>query len=373
MRLLLLSMLLLGACREPAKKEAPVAAHETGVIRIDPALLTSGRVQTAPVRRRAPRDGWLLPGEVVSGELGAADATTLVAGRVASIEVKDGATVKKGAVLAWVDSPEAVRAMAELQRARGRGVQAAHVLARQEELAKENATSRNALDDARTADAVARADLLAARTLLRSYGGAESATGTSARIAVRAPIDGTVTERFTALGSPVTPDRPLFHLVAPAQVYVLAKLPETATPLPKQGDPVSLWARAAAGSERTACPAKVVSVSEVVDEQRQRRVRIAPDAGCIELAAGRTVDAGFTSTASPEGLVVPRDAVVEIKGANVVFVRNPEGAYVARSVRVGLRTETESLIDEGLVEGDVIVVQGVVLLKGEVLRSELGE
>ena len=190
---------------------------------------------------------------------------------------------------------------------------------------------------------------------------------------MRSPIDGTVAERFTALGSPVTPDRPLFHLVSPSQVYVVAKLPETATPLPKEGDAVSLWPREAAGSERKPCPAKVVRVFDIVDEQHQRHVRIEPDAGCTGLAAGRYVDAGFASTASPQGIVVPRDAVVEIKGADTVFVRNADGSFTARPVRVGIRTESERLIDEGLRDGEVIAVQGVVLLKGEVLRTELGE
>jgi cobalt-zinc-cadmium efflux system membrane fusion protein len=368
-------MVLIGltACHEASKKEPPPPAPPASGVRVDATLLTSGRVQIAPVERRAPKDAWLLPGEVVAGELGAADATTLVAGRVASILVMDGAPVKKGDVLAWVDSPEAVRATADLLRARGRSVQAAHLLARQEELGKESATSQNALDDARTADAVARADLLAATTLLRSYGGAESASGTSARIAVRAPIDGTVAERFTALGSPVTPERPLFHLIAKSEVYVLAKLPETAAMLPKNGDAVSLFLRESAGSERTGCPGHVARVFDVVDEQHQRHVRIAPDAGCTGLGVGRYVDAGFASGTVQPGLVVPRDAVVEIKGADTVFVRAADGSFAARAVRIGVRTESERVIDEGVREGEQVVVQGVVLLKGEVLKAELGQ
>lgn len=359
------------ACREAPKQEAPPAPPAAG-IHVDASLLASGRVQVATIERRPPKDAWLLPGEVVAGELGAADATTLVAGRVASIEVKDGAPVQKGAVLAWVDAPEAVRATADLLRARGRSVQAAHVLVRQEQLAKENATSQNALDDARTADAVAKADLLAARTLLHSYGGAESQSGTSARVAVRAPIAGTVSERFTTLGSPVTPERPLFHLVARGEVYVVAKLPETVTTLPNEGDAVTIWPREVSGSERTSCAGTVVRVFDAVDEQQQRRVRVAPTA-CSMLTAGRTVEAAFASSRTPAGLIVPRDAVVEIKGADAVFVLAPDGSFALRMVRIGVRTETERVVDEGLQDGDQIVVRGVVLLKGEVLKGELGQ
>jgi len=351
----------------PREPDPRASAAQPSRVRLDKALIAQGRVHVTAAQQRAPRDKFTLPGEVLADEAGAAYATTLVAGRVASLEVADGQTVEAGQVLAWLDAPEAVRAHAELLRAQGRQVQAAHVRARQEELARERATSQNALDEARAAAAAARADLLAAQTLLRSYG-----ADTHGRVAVRAPIAGVIAARLTTLGSPVAPDKPLFHLVAPAHVYVAARLPESADIHIEPGQAVRLFPRDLDLQEP--CPGHVVSVLQVVDAQRMRTVRIAPQA-CPALFAGRYVDTELEMAAPlTAALVVPKSAVVELKGVQVVFaeVAGAPGEFEAKPVRTGAATQADIAIEDGLSAGTRVVDKGVVLLKGEVLRAELG-
>lgn len=378
----LLGLVLLAGCGRSTSNEAheaPAAAPAapTSGLHLAKALLDSGRVQTAPVRVGAARGQMVLAATVLADEAGEAEITTLVSGRVASILVADGDRVSQGQVLAWIDAPEVARASAELLRARGRAEQAARSLQRQEQLAGENATSKNALDDARANDAAARADLLAARSLLRSYGAQEpaaTAAATPLRLAVRAPIAGVVAERFTALGSPVTPDKALFHVVAPERIMVMAKLPETSSVQPQEGDTVSLRPREEDRGSARACRGTVSRVIRVVDAERQQRVRIQPAAECQGLSAGRFVNAVFdTGASTATGLVVPETAVVEVKGASVVFVQTAEETFAPRSVRLGVGTARDRVIEEGVVEGERVVVEGAVLLKGELLRAELGE
>jgi cobalt-zinc-cadmium efflux system membrane fusion protein len=125
------------------------------------------------------------------------------------------------------------------------------------------------------------------------------------------------------------------------------------------------------------CDAKVAATLGVVDEStRARRVRILPDGPCPLLVAGAYVDASFTSsalaTAAAPVLAVPKEAVVDVRGAPTVFVAAPQsGTFAARSVRVGRTTTEDVAIDDGLGEGDPVVVVGAVLLKGELLRAEL--
>lgn len=377
MVVLALSSLTLLAC--PKKQEAPsssgkaaTSASASGELRVDEKLLSSGRVVTGKAERRVPRGERRVPGEVRTSELGRAEAGTLVAGRVASIEVALGAHVVKGAVLAWIDAPELGRAVADLMRARARATVAARKLERQLDLEKQNATSKNAVDEARADSLVAQADVAAARTAVLTLGGSEPASGAvGVRLAVRAPIEGTVSKRDAVLGAPVSPDKSLFEIVATKDLYVLARVPET-FPLPSVGTVARLFGRGV--SEDAPCAAKTVSDVGVVDEAtRTRALRVAPTGACPMLVPGGFVDVALPTieaTAKPE-IVVPREAVIDVHGAKVVFVARPGGGFVARPVRVTSITGVDAIIDDGLQEGELVVVRGGILLKGELLKAEL--
>lgn len=355
----------------PPREEAPTTGGRS-TVKVAPALLASKRVQTAHVEKRPLRGDVRLPGEVVADEAGEGDATTLVAGRVASLEVLDGQQVKQGQILAWIDAPEAARAAAAWLRARGMSEQSGRLLARQLELQSENATSKNAVDEARANDAAAKAEWIAARSLLRSYGAPEpdGESVATIRVPVRAPIDGVIAQRHTAVGSPVVPERSLFRVISPKRVYVAAKIPETMASLTKAGDRAHVFPRDLESGEP--CVATVVSVFGVVEADRQVRVRLAPVVPCAGLSAGRYADVAFA--ASPNDvpvLAVPKEAVVDVKGASVVFVARGDGTFEVRPVRVGASTGSELAVEDGVAAGEAIAVAGAVLLKGELLRAEL--
>jgi cobalt-zinc-cadmium efflux system membrane fusion protein len=351
---------------------APPASHE---VKVDPRLLEE-RIQVAVAERRPLRGALVLVGQVVADEEGEGDAIALATGRLAALVVDDGERVKKGAILAWIDAPEVARMTADVVRARTRTAQAERLLARQLELEAQQATSKNLLDEARAGASAAHADLRAARTILLGVGGAEPLAASDAvsgtRLAVRAPIDGVVVKRMTQVGSAVTLDKPLFHLVAPERVYVLAKLPETARHVVHEKEVATVRLREAAGSEDVkGCAATVVRSFDVVDPDRTVPIRLAPSA-CAGMVVGRFVDVTFeTHPAGAAGLVVAKEAAVEVKGARVVFVRRGPSTFEARAVRLGQATATEVVVEEGLKDGESVVVRGAVLLKGEILRSEL--
>lgn len=351
---------------------APPAPRE---LKLDPALFGSERIATASVERRAPASELRLPGEV-RASLAAAEVGALVSGRIASVSVVEGARVERGQVLAWLDAPEVARATAELLRARARAVSANNKLNRQLELEQKQATSKNALDDARTEAEVARADLLAARTLLQSLGGVEpkasdeAAVSLSARVALRAPVAGVVVRRDAVLGGPVAPDRTLFWISGDAAALVMAHVPEGVA-VPREGEVATLRARGA----NEPCKATVRGQPGVVDrETRSVDVRLEPDAACKGLVPGAYVDVTFARDASggAEGLVVPREAVVDVHGATVAFVvAGAPGQISVRPVRVIERGGPELLVESGLQAGEKVVTRGAVLLKGELLRAEL--
>jgi membrane fusion protein, heavy metal efflux system len=361
----------------PAPAPSPDGSAKTGprTLKLDPALSSSERVATVVAERRAVAGQLKLPGEV-RASLGAAEVGALVGGRIASVLALEGARVERGQVLAWLDAPEVARATADVLRARARATSAKNKLARQLELDSQRATSRSALEDARTEAEVTRADLLAARTLLRSLGGNEpslddesAASSISARVALRAPVSGTVVRRDAVLGAAVTPEKTLFWLSGESPSFVVARVPEGAGP-PADGEQARLQAR---GSSST-CKATVRGNPGVVDrESRTVDVRLEPEVGCIGLVPGGYVDVLLARAgAGAEGIVVPSESVVDVHGASVAFVAGTTpGEFLLRPVRVRESAGPEVLLDSGVQAGERVVSRGALLLKGELLRAEL--
>jgi cobalt-zinc-cadmium efflux system membrane fusion protein len=73
-----------------------------------------------------------------------------------------------------------------------------------------------------------------------------------------------------------------------------------------------------------------------------------------------------------EVLVVPAAAVVDVRGASFAFVAARGGGFEARPVDVGVHVGDDLVVLAGLDEGEQVVVLGAVLLKGELIRGELG-
>jgi membrane fusion protein, heavy metal efflux system len=369
-------VLLMAACGRqpqpaPSNRSRPVAPR---VLRVDAALLAEERIKTVVVERRLPMSELKLPGEVRSS-LNAAEVGALVSGRLSSILAVEGACVERGQVLAWLDAPEIARATADLLRARARATAAEHKLGRQIELDAKQATSRDAIDEAQAEAAVARADVAAARTLLRSLGGSvpspddASAGSFGSRIALRAPVSGVVVRRDAVIGSAVTPERTLFWLNGNASPMVLAYVPE-GSQAPVEGARARLQNRGSA----LECDATVRGQLGVVDPvTRSAALRLEADAGCTELAPGSYLDVTFSRPAgATPGLVVPRAAIVDVHSVSVAFVTSSTPSqFDVRTVRVLDPPGPELLVESGLKEGERVVQQGALLLKGELLKAEL--
>jgi cobalt-zinc-cadmium efflux system membrane fusion protein len=376
------------AASPAASASTPHAAGHS-VVRVDAGLVAEGRVKIGEAERRSPGTELVLAGDAAPAEDGEAEVGALVSGRVATLDVTEGARVKRGQVLARIDAPEVGRATAELLRARSHAMVAARKLGRQLELQAQNATSQNAVDEARAEDQAARADLVAARTLLANMGGGEpgdaggadaGAKAVTVRVAVRTPIDGVVVRRFAVLGGAVTPEAPLFRVIAPDRLIVRARLPETAGAAVKEGAAVVIRPRAARGdATKDRCDATVEAAFGVVDEaSRTTPLRVRPAAGCSWLVPGAYVDVvvsvgpGARVGDESPAVLVAAEAVVDVRGVPTVFVAGKEpGTFEARPVRPGPTAGASIVVEAGLEPGERVAVAGALLLKGELLRAEL--
>jgi Cu(I)/Ag(I) efflux system membrane fusion protein/cobalt-zinc-cadmium efflux system membrane fusion protein len=66
-----------------------------------------------------------------------------------------------------------------------------------------------------------------------------------------------------------------------------------------------------------------------------------------------------------EGLVIPREALVDTGEQQYVFVAEKAGRYVPRVVRVGMRLPDQVQVLSGLADGETVVTTGNFLLDSE--------
>ena len=266
-------------------------------------------------------------------------------------------------------------------RARTRTETQARKVARLEGLVASEAATQIALDEARLDLDLARADLAAARTLVGSLGLAEppkasaSAMMLTTQLPIRSPVDGVVVERTAPLGAHVSPETHLFRLVSEGRVLVEARIPDGANVVLAPASTARVQPRGGA-----ACTARVLGVLPQVDAPtRSRRARLAPEPGCTSLVPGAQAEVEVEVPApSVDGgvdqvLTVPAVAIIEMKTAMILFVRGSEpGTFEMRPVEAGLRLGDHVAVHAGVTEGEEVVVEGTVLLKGELMRAELG-
>jgi membrane fusion protein, heavy metal efflux system len=175
----------------------------------------------------------------------------------------------------------------------------------------------------------------------------------------------------------VTPETAVFRLVGEgaSAVVVEARVPEVAAARVQTDAAAALVPR-----EGARCSARVVAVLPEVDAAtRTRRVRLAPDAACLGLVAGAQTEVELVlqskeAKANEERVVlVPPEALVESRGASLVFVRGATPfVFEMRAVEPGGLLGDRRIVRAGLAVGEEIVVEGAILLKGELLRKELG-
>jgi cobalt-zinc-cadmium efflux system membrane fusion protein len=348
-------------------------------LRIDPALLTQGRVAVTEVVPFAHAGHTVVPGQVTPAPDGEAEIGSLVAGRLASLDAVEGQSVQKGQILAWLDAPEVGSARADLARAGAQAVAAQQRLDRQLALQSQGATSQGAVDEARAAVASAKADQQAAHAKLGSVGvGRQGATG---RLPLRSPIDGIVVERRAMLGGAVAPDATLFRVINPNTLRVKAQWSETLGPIPQLNTRVYLSSRAGtSGVNPPACEATIETHLGVVDPvTRSVTVQVKPGSNCPSFTSGGYVDVLLASSAAAvsshdEWVQVPLEAVVDLRGVPTVFVAQSEpGEFEARPVEPRPSLGGIVPIAIGLTAGEKVATKGVILLKGEALRGILGE
>lgn len=328
----------------------------------------------------------------VSGRIARADDRTWrvgvrTNGLVRTVTVSLGDAVRKDQILARYHADEVREerakyrtAASELQRLEAAAILAKRNFERAQSLLELKAASALQVDQARQDLVGAEAAVKNARTEverttdvleddLRVPVEPEPGNEQADLVPILAPAAGYVLEKNITPGRTIAPGQDAFVIGDLSQVWMLASVRQdnlgqlrvgqlATVTLPGLADERFVGKITNLGQELDPTT-RVMQVRIVLSNQGQR---LRP-----EMLANADIPVGETTSA----LTVPSDAVQQINGQDVVFVRTAPTRFIVRPVRVGPTADRKTPVLEGLKAGEQVVVHGSFTLKSHLLRSSM--
>ena len=380
MTILLAVATSVSACGEKAvhasAKDNAAAAKPDGpkTVKFDPKSLERLGIKTDIAGSNAGTLDLEVPGSLEYNLDHYAEVGTLVDGRLTSITVKAGDSVKRGQVLAQLVVPSIANAQAEYLSAVAADKSAKTNLERENQLLDKGLTTAREAEVARAEASRSEADLAAAKAKLDALGVGRPTAGASISgagvLTLTAPIDGVVVRRDAVLGRFLQAKETAFVIADPHDLRAALNVYEADLPYFHVGQEAEIFVDALPGKS---FKGKIVLVEPQIGKQsRSARAYIDVANHDAVLKPGLFIRA---SIKLPEAvahgrLLVPAPAVQPIGDDKVVFVEQKEpGTFEVRKVQVTRETTQVAEIREGLQKGERIVVEGAFVLRGEVTKQ----
>ncbi len=316
-----------------------------------------------------------LPGEIVLNADRLAHVVPRVPGIVQQVDVNVSDQVKKGELLAILESSELADAKAEYLAAVERLKLARANFEREEKLFQKKVSAEQDFLDARQALAEARIVLRSTEQKLHALGFSNAyleklpnqADTSFTRYRITAPIDGTVIEKHITLGENIKEDDNVFTIADLSSVWVdidiyqkdLGKIRKDQRVVikPGHGLPEAIG--------------EIAWVSPLVGEETRTALArvILPNPEGV-LRPGLFITARIATQQMKAEVVIPVSALQSIDGKPTVFVKTEDG-FAARPVRLGARSGESVEVLSGLHPGERFAATNTFVLKSELNRSAL--
>lgn len=285
-----------------------------------------------------------------------------ISGRVSRIVAKPGDTVRQGDPLAWIESPDYIQALTDLGDARADLQQKSINLDRAAALYKGDVIARKDYEAAKFDLEHAKEALRRAESTFRLLN--PKLDTSQGAYALRAPIDGVVSERKINPGTQVdsSDSAPLFVITDLSRLWVSFELAEKDAGKLHMGQPLMVTIEAYPDQ---GFPAKVDYISEVIDPTTRRLVvrsaidnperRLKPEmyAKVTPLEGGQDLPSVANTALITEGV------------KSFLFVEREPGVIEKREVKLSFRGPTRSWVKEGLRANERVAVTGALLLNAE--------
>jgi RND family efflux transporter MFP subunit len=295
-------------------------------------LVTTIIAERAPVAMQYERPGSLALRRVVR-------IYSQEEGRITALEGFEGDRVREGQTLVGLED---ALLRAELDAARATRAQERLDLRRFEGLSKRGGASEDEIAQARTAVAVAEAQVRLLETRL-------------AYTQIAAPFDGLITQRLVEPGDFVAKNTQLLTVADPASLLAEVPVSELVLPELAVGDAAQIRIDALGGLH---VPGTILRIHPTLSEAgRQATVEVALARIPEGARAGQFVRVSFSSVRVPR-LLVPFRALRQDRNGTFVWIVDADGKATRREVDTGVRVGDEVEILHGLDSGNAVITRG---------------
>lgn len=310
------------------------------------ALPKENRQRTLKVNAQIVKPHLLTDEILVTGRLVPDEEVNLsfeTSGKITDIYFAEGGHVKRGELLAKVNDRQL---QAQLKRLKAQIPLAEDRVFRQNALLKRDAVSKEAYEQVKTELATLNADI-------------ENIKANIDMTELRAPFDGIIGLRQVSAGAYASPTTVVAKLTKVSPLKVEFAVPERYAREVKKGTNLDFRVE----GRLDAYHAQVYATESSLDpETHSLTIRAIYPNRNGELLAGRYTDIKLKQKEIEDAIAIPSEAIVPEMGKNKVFVYR-SGVADPVDVVIGIRTEAEVQIVQGLVAGDTILTSGTLQLR----------
>jgi cobalt-zinc-cadmium efflux system membrane fusion protein len=358
----------------PAGSQEVAETHpeEANAIHLTADMVRDLRISTATVAERSGAQEVTVLGEIAVDQERYAEVTPVTGGQVVRVLVQLDASVRAGAPLVQLRSPELGRSRADLLVAEARRDLARQTLDRKRALANERIVAQREVQEAEAAFRTADAEARAASTAVSALGIAgDPADGDASLFYVRSPIAGRIIDRHVALGQHADPSVALFTVADLSRVWVMAQAFERDAVTVRVDSVAHVTLAALPGEE---FDGRVAVVGRQVDAGSRTlpiRIELNNRSGVLRpgMSATARLEAGGQGRTI---LTVPAAALQRVGDRWLAFVPKGQYEYEMRAVGRGRDLGNDLEVVSGLKAGETVVVDGAFLLKAEAEKRSGG-
>jgi cobalt-zinc-cadmium efflux system membrane fusion protein len=348
----------------------------TGLLRLTPEELSRMQLELVSVAKGQLLSHREFPATVQANQNELAEVTALIRGRVVKVSVDVGQDVKKGTLLAMLHSVDLGVAEGDYLKAGARLHEAELAHLRAKDLYENKAVSLAELQRREAAMKTARAELREAKNRLELLGvppeeidRLDRELTIKADMPLRAPFDGRVITRNITRGEVVETEQKLFTVANLTDVWVIGNVPEKDVRFIRKDQKVNV---VLAAYPHAIFSGTITYVGDVLDPAtRTMRLRVTVSNPDRLLKPEMFAIVSVYGASSPDTLSVPLEAVQDGPGGKIVFVQREDGAFEARTVKLGDEEGDVVRVLEGVKAGEQVVTKGSFALKSEMERHKI--
>lgn len=372
-----LAVLLTAGCdkQEPvaSAKQAAAPAADPNIVSLKPEM--AQRLKIAQPALIEVAETLQVPSQIEVDEQKLARIGANVTGRIVEVRAKVGDSVRAGAVLARISSPELTQAQLAYLRAYSQTALAERAAERARQLLAADVIGSAELQRRASELQVSRAELSAAADQLRMLGVGSGVLSDLVKrghilpaVAITASKGGTIIGRNVSVGQVVQPADQLFSVADLSTVWVVGGVPEQDARTVSVGQQVEIRVPALGDASLTG---RIVFVADTVNPETRTvtvRTRVHNPQRQLKPAmlASMRIEGG-----RQEHLVVPNAAVVREANRDHVFVALGNGRFRLTPVELAAAVGETRPVLKGLTAEQSIVVDGAFHLNNERKRAEL--